>query len=103
MTRGFHIRAPLFPYAGPYAEKNVVFLDERTLRNEWEIRTGSPSVRFKASKGTAGIKSLQDFYDYSTNTIYCPKWDFEVVGTNYITPCWESFIKLIKRGVKFLN
>jgi hypothetical protein len=30
--------------------------------------------------GFASVKTLRGFYDFTTNTLYCPKWNFEVCG-----------------------
>lgn len=73
---------------GPYREEhqvtnlNVVFLDQQSLHQEWKARTGSPGVEFVAFRGgdLPVVKSLHGFYDFTTNTLYCPKWNFEVCG-----------------------
>jgi hypothetical protein len=64
------------------ANLNVVFLDQQSLHKEWKARTGQPSVKFVASHGQAisPVKTLQGFFDFTTNTLYCPKWNFEVCG-----------------------
>ena len=61
----------------------VVFLDEKRLHEQWKRVTGQRPVRFvpKVTGGGFGtIKTVRGFYDFRTNTIYCPKWDFEVCG-----------------------
>ena len=73
---------------GNYQERHkikdltVVFLDEESLRNEWKVLSGRPAVVF-ASQVRTGVPSLQTlrgFYDRPSNTLYCPKWNFEVCG-----------------------
>lgn len=62
---------------------HIVFLDKQSLHNEWEARTGRPGVEFMASRGqsaTPQVTTLKGFFDFSSNTLYCPKWDFEVCG-----------------------
>jgi hypothetical protein len=60
----------------------VVFLDRQSLRQEWKKRTGQQGIRFlpKLTSGIPTIKTIKGFYDFSTDTLYCPKWDFEVCG-----------------------
>ncbi|MGB0910635.1 MAG: hypothetical protein ACPGYT_09750 [Nitrospirales bacterium] len=60
----------------------VVFLDEQSLREAWTKHTGQPGVEFVQNmyKGMPQIKTVKGFYDFSTKTVYCPKWDFEVCG-----------------------
>ncbi len=73
---------------GAYSEEhhlanlNVVFLDQPSLHKEWKARTGTPGVEFVAFHGKMlpAVKTLQGFYDFTTNTLYCPKWNFEVCG-----------------------
>ena len=71
-------------YVEEYQIKNlkVVFLDAQSLHDEWEKRTGQQGVRFlpKMTSGMPAIKTLRGFYDFSTDTLYCPKWNFEVCG-----------------------
>jgi hypothetical protein len=64
------------------ANLNVVFLDQQNLQKEWTARTGTPGVEFVAFHGQAmsPVKTLQGFFDFTTNTMYCPKWNFEVCG-----------------------
>ena len=61
---------------------NVVFLDQPSLHKEWEARTGQPGVEFVGFHGNIlpAVKTLQGFFDFRTNTLYCPKWNFEVCG-----------------------
>ena len=61
---------------------NVVFLDQQSLHKEWKGRTGQSGVEFVAFHGQAisPVKTLQGFFDFTTNTLYCPKWNFEVCG-----------------------
>lgn len=64
------------------ANLNVVFLDQRSLHKEWKARTGQPGVEFMAfhGQGIPLTKTLYGFFDFPTNTLYCPKWNFEVCG-----------------------
>lgn len=73
---------------GPYREQhqlanlNVVFLDQQSLHKEWQARTGQSGVEFVAfhEQAISPVKTLQGFFDFTTNTLYCPKWNFEVCG-----------------------
>lgn len=61
----------------------VVFLDEASLHQEWRKRTGNQPVQLvpQMRDGSfASVKTLRGFYDFSTSTPYCPKWNFEVCG-----------------------
>ena len=74
--------------AGRYVETHeisnlrVVFLDAKSLEEIWATKTGHPSTQFQPwlTKDLAAVKTLRGFYDFSTSTLYCPKWDFEVCG-----------------------
>ena len=73
---------------GTYQERHniknltVVFLDEESLRHEWQVLSGRQPVVFasQASTGVPMLKTLRGFYDWPSNTLYCPKWNFEVCG-----------------------
>lgn len=60
----------------------VVFLDEHSLRERWIQVAGRDPIRFAAPMGstTPIVKTVRGFYDYSSNTLYCEKWNFEVCG-----------------------
>lgn len=60
----------------------VVFLDSQSLRALWESKTGQPSTQFQPwlRGGMASLKTVRGFYDFSTETLYCPKWNYEVCG-----------------------
>ena len=60
----------------------VVFLDDDSLRQQWESLTQRNAVTFlnKANDSIPGIKTVRGFFDFTTNTLYCPKWNFEVCG-----------------------
>lgn len=60
----------------------VVFLDERTLHERWLRIAGRAPIHFDTpmNSTTPLIKTVRGFYDYSTNTLYCEKWNFEVCG-----------------------
>lgn len=74
--------------SGSYREEhrvenlNVIFLDQRSLHKEWTARTGQSGVEFVGFRAqtTSSVKTLQGFFDFTTNTLYCPKWNFEVCG-----------------------
>jgi len=61
---------------------NVVFVDQQTLHEEWKNRTGRSGVQFMPSHsgGASSVKTLRGFFDFTTNTLYCPKWNFAVCG-----------------------
>ena len=71
-----------------YVEKHViksltiVFLDEGSLREQWTQVAGSNAVRFKTQMNSTVplVNTVQGFYDFASNTLYCPKWNFEVCG-----------------------
>ncbi len=60
----------------------VVFVDQQTLYEEWQGHTGKSGVKFMPyhDGGIPLVKTLRGFYDFSTNTLYCPKWNFTVCG-----------------------
>jgi len=71
-----------------YVEKHViksltiVFLDEDSLREQWKQVAGRDAVRFKSQMNSTVplVSIVQGFYDFTSNTLYCPKWNFEVCG-----------------------
>jgi len=60
----------------------VVFLDESSLQDHWKALTGTDAVRFVShmANRTTSVKTLHGFYIPTSNTLYCPKWNFEVCG-----------------------
>ena len=64
------------------SELRVVFVDQETLREEWKNRTGRDGVQFNPVLGEAvpQVKHVRGFYDFTTNTLYCSKWNFAVCG-----------------------
>jgi len=60
----------------------IVFLDPQSLEKEWTLRTGEPGIRFlpRVSGRMTAFKTVKGFYDFTSDTLYCPKWDFEVCG-----------------------
>ena len=61
----------------------VVFLDEFSLQERWKERTGKNAIRFSASplsESLPSVKTVRGFFDFRTNTLYCPKWNYEVCG-----------------------
>ncbi len=61
---------------------NVVFLDNKSLQDMWKSKTGQPGIQFQPwlRGDLAAVKTVRGFYDFSTETLYCPKWNFEVCG-----------------------
>lgn len=60
----------------------VVFLDDQSLRDVWKMKTGQPGTQFQPwlQGDLASVKTVRGFYDFSTETLYCPKWNYEVCG-----------------------
>ncbi|MCA9471015.1 MAG: hypothetical protein MRJ96_08975 [Nitrospirales bacterium] len=60
----------------------VVFVDQQTLHEEWKTRTGRDGVEIMPFHGTnmPAVKTLKGFFDFASNTLYCPKWNFSVCG-----------------------
>ncbi len=60
----------------------VVFLDDQSLQEMWETKTGQPGTQFQPwmQGNLASVKTIRGFYDFSTETLYCPKWNYEVCG-----------------------
>lgn len=60
----------------------VVFLDEQSLHEQWGKIAGRAPIHFTTpmSSTTPLVKTVRGFYDYSTNTLYCEKWNYEVCG-----------------------
>jgi hypothetical protein len=75
--------------AGPhYIEEHeirsltVVFLDKESLQQQWKSASGHEAMRFSSSMShdLPSLKVITGFYDFSSNTLYCSKWDYEVCG-----------------------
>lgn len=60
----------------------VVFLDEHSLHEQWKQSAGSDPVRIQPHMNSPvpQIHTVKGFYDFSTNTLYCQKWNFETCG-----------------------
>jgi hypothetical protein len=60
----------------------VVFLDAASLKELWKSKTGKPGTQFQPwlRGNLASVKTVRGFYDFSTETLYCPKWNYEVCG-----------------------
>lgn len=60
----------------------VVFLDERSLHERYFRIVGRDAVRFVTAMNSTdpSLKTVRGFYDYTTNTLYCEKLNFEVCG-----------------------
>lgn len=71
-------------YVEKHAIKNltVVFLDEHSLHEQWKQIVGSDAVRFQSqmNSNVPLVRTVKGFYDFTSNTLYCPKWHFEVCG-----------------------
>jgi hypothetical protein len=71
-----------------YMEKHViknltvVFLDENSLLEQWKQVSGRNGINFKSQMNSTVpiVSTVQGFYDFTSNTLYCPKWNFEVCG-----------------------
>ena len=60
----------------------IVFLDETSLKERWKQVTGLEAVNFKVQMNSTlpVVRTVQGFFDYTSNTLYCPKWNFKVCG-----------------------
>ena len=60
----------------------VVFLDAESLKELWKSKTEKPGTQFQPwlRGNLASVKTVRGFYDFSTETLYCPKWNYEVCG-----------------------
>lgn len=72
------------PYLEQHEVRNltVVFLDEESLQQQWKRSSGQEAMKFSSSMGGGlpSLKVIKGFYNFATNTLYCPKWDYEVCG-----------------------
>lgn len=66
----------------PIKNLTVVFLDEHSLREQWKQIAGTDAVRFQPQMSSTipQVQTIKGFYDFTSNTLYCPKWNFEVCG-----------------------
>jgi hypothetical protein len=66
----------------PMKNLTVVFLDEESLHERWKQISGADAVRLQPQLNTSVplVQTVKGFYDFSSNTLYCPKWNFEVCG-----------------------
>ena len=60
----------------------VIFLDDQSIQDMWKSKTGQPGTQFQPwlRGNLASVKTVRGFYDFSTQTLYCPKWNYEVCG-----------------------
>jgi hypothetical protein len=60
----------------------VVFLDDQSIQDMWKSKTGKPGRQFQPwlRGNLASVKTVRGFYDFSSQTLYCPKWNYEVCG-----------------------
>lgn len=60
----------------------VIFLDEDSLSDQWELVAQRQAIRFTSQMNGSGpvVKTVRGFFNFATNTLYCPKWNFEVCG-----------------------
>ncbi len=62
----------------------VIILDDKALQRRWQYVSGKPASQ--ATKFMVGAdqmnmsQTVQGFFDFKTNTIYCTKMNFEVCG-----------------------
>ncbi len=73
------------PYHETYDLKHltVVFMDEKSLHEQWRKLTSQEPVSFRAfsdSDHATTIRTVRGFFDFRTNTLYCVKMDFAVCG-----------------------
>ena len=76
-------KTPVYREEYQLTNLQVVFLDQESLHQEWTTRTGERGVKFSAYRSMDSlptVKTLHGFFDFTTNTLYCPKWNFEVCG-----------------------
>ena len=64
------------------ANLKVIFLDDQSIQDMWKSKTGQPGTQFQPwlRGNLASVKTVRGFYDFSTETLYCPKWNYEVCG-----------------------
>ncbi len=55
-------------------------MNEEGLREKYALLSGHASVQFSGLAASSTVKTVRGFFDFSTNTIYCPKMNFEVCG-----------------------
>ena len=58
----------------------VVFLDEQSLQDQYLVLSGRPPVEISGYGSSVNLKTVRGFFDGKTNTLYCPKMNFEVCG-----------------------
>jgi hypothetical protein len=63
-------------------ELTIVFLDEDSLHEQWKQVAGSDATLLKSQlRSTVPVvHTVRGFYDFTSKTLYCPKWNFEVCG-----------------------
>lgn len=73
---------PSVPYYERHELKNlrVVWLDQASLHEKYEVMSGRPSMALYGTDSSAGVQSVKGFFDFNTNTIYCSKMDFTACG-----------------------
>ena len=72
------------PYEERYEIKHltVILMDEASIRAKWEDMSRKPGVRIVAvgPEPTVQVDTVRGFFDFNTNTIYCPKAKYDVCG-----------------------
>lgn len=60
----------------------IVFLDENSLHEQWKQISGLDAVHFQPQMDSPvpKVQTVKGFFDFASNTLYCPKWNFEVCG-----------------------
>ena len=81
----------MLPTKEHYEEKHVVthltviLMDEDSLQHKWREVSGKPSSKHVSltvgpDQLLAYDNTVRGFFDFTTNTIYCPRMNFEVCG-----------------------
>jgi hypothetical protein len=81
-TSGCAIAVPSYVERHEIHNLTIVFLDQASLQEEWKKRTGQLPARLVPIMNSTipVVKTVNGFFDYATNTLYCPKWNFEICG-----------------------
>lgn len=83
------------PYQERYEIKHltVVLMDEESIRSKWEEISRQPDVKIITigAEAATQVKTVRGFYDFNTNTIYCPKMNYEVCGHELFHAIFRQF------------
>jgi len=58
----------------------AVFLDQESLHEQYERVTGRSPLGLVGTDSSVTVKSVNGFFDFKTNTLYCSKMDLTVCG-----------------------